>query len=249
MSRRPYNHLFTTVSIGKTKSGKTQYLLRLTGNRFNTKHDMTPFVEFGVKNIDHGNKRITFRLWDTAGKPPELKQKCITYLRGASLFALFVDLSEKNLMNPDVESESIEDLRHYDLSKHFDPIAFDPMTSQPYEEPITPQCFVIFTKNDLVKGPLPSDDELQNIATQAMAAAKVPEEHRIPDQFMLTSALTGENIEETLTAFANALLPLPAPTLSAFVLPKTKESWWDRNFGSSETEDDNPPQYENHFTF
>jgi len=110
---------------------------------------------------------------------------------------------------------------------------------------------VIFTKKDLAKenGIQLSEEQLQNLATQAMVAAQVPKENRIPGQFIVTSAKTGENIEETLPAFANALLPLPAPTLKAFVLPKTEESWWNRNFGNSEKEDVNPPQYENHLTF
>jgi len=239
------NHLFKTVLIGKEKAGKSQYLSRLTENRFKTEHDMTIGVEFGVKDIIHGDKRIRFQLWDTPGNHVYRGRY---YLREASLFALFVDLSETNLINPGVESKSIEELCYHDLSEYFDPI-----------ETITPQCFVIFTKNDLAKenGIQLSEEQLQNLATQAMVAANVPEEHRIPGQFMVTSAKTGENIEETLAAFANALLPLPAPTLKAFVLPKTEESQqadslikiYNSIFSNSEKKDDKPPQHENHFTF
>jgi len=264
MSRTPYqpdyDHLFQTVLIGKEKAGKSKYFLRLTKNRFETEYDMTLGARSGNKRIIHGNKRIKFLLWDTAGNHA-FRKFSISYLRGASLFALFVDLSDKDLMNPEVESVSIWDLHNYDLSKHFDPITLqlNPTTSHPEEkEPIiTPQCFVIFTKKDLVKGPLPSEDELQNLATQAMEAAKVPEENRIPGQFIVTSAKTGENMEETLAAFANALLPLPAATLKAFVLPKTEESQQEDSFSyiynsifsSSKKEDDKPAEHENHFYF
>jgi len=262
MSRPENGYLFKAVSIGKEEAGKSQYLLKLTENRFSTAHDMTIGVEFGSKQIDLGNKSIKFQLWDTSGHGKFIsiiKQ----YFRRASLFALFVDLSEKNLINPDVESDSIQFLHeHIDLSNHFTPIELlkQQFTLIPLEEEtITPQCFVIFTKNDLAKenGIQLSEEQLQNLATQAMEAAQVPKENRIPGQFIVTSAKTGENIEETLPAFANALLPLPAPTLKAFVLPKTEESQqedilikiYNSIFSSSKKEDDKPPQEENHFTF
>jgi len=137
MSRpdQKYDCLFKTTLIGKATSGKTQYLLKLTENRFSTAQDMTIGVEFGSKQIDHDNKRIKFQLWDTAGHRAFIS---ITkqYFREASLFALFVDLSETNLINPDVESQSINYLNELiDLSNHFTPILLGVEGNQ---EAITP---------------------------------------------------------------------------------------------------------------
>ena len=67
-----YDYLFKYVVIGDAGIGKSCLVQRYTENKFNTIHDMTIGVEFGVKTevieMNGIDIKIKSQIWDTAGQ-------------------------------------------------------------------------------------------------------------------------------------------------------------------------------------
>lgn len=63
-----YDYLFKYVVIGDTGIGKSCLVQRYTENKFNTIHDMTIGVEFGVQTEVVDGLKIKTQIWDTAGQ-------------------------------------------------------------------------------------------------------------------------------------------------------------------------------------
>ena len=63
-----YDYLFKYIIIGDTNVGKSNLLIKFTHGMFKEEYQATIGVEFGIKNIDIGNKLYRIQIWDTAGQ-------------------------------------------------------------------------------------------------------------------------------------------------------------------------------------
>ena len=67
-SKEPYDFIFKVIIIGDTGVGKTNMILRFSENNFKENYVATIGVDFKIKTISLGDKRIRLQLWDTAGQ-------------------------------------------------------------------------------------------------------------------------------------------------------------------------------------
>ena len=65
--RTTYDHLMKVIIIGDSSVGKTCLLLRYTENEFCSLHMPTIGIDFKVKIVDVGKKRVKLQVWDSAG--------------------------------------------------------------------------------------------------------------------------------------------------------------------------------------
>lgn len=96
-----FDHLFKVLLIGDSGVGKSSLLLRFTADTFD---DLSPTigVDFKVKMMTLGGKRLKLTIWDTAGQE-RFRTLTSSYYRGAqgiilvyvvSRRATFTDLSD-----------------------------------------------------------------------------------------------------------------------------------------------------------
>ncbi|ELR15604.1 Ras subfamily protein [Acanthamoeba castellanii str. Neff] len=76
--------------------GKSCLLLRFAEGRFEPDMMATMGIDFRLKDIDFGDKRVPFQLWDTAGQD---RYRAITtaYYRGAQGVAIVYDTTSKKM--------------------------------------------------------------------------------------------------------------------------------------------------------
>jgi small GTP-binding protein len=67
-NKEPYDFIFKVIIIGDTGVGKTNMILRFSENNFKENYVATIGVDFKIKTISLGDKRIRLQLWDTAGQ-------------------------------------------------------------------------------------------------------------------------------------------------------------------------------------
>ena len=95
-----YDHLFKLLIVGSAGCGKSSLLLRYSQDEFTDAYNATIGVEFKMRTIDVGGKRIKLQIWDTAGQERFhfLAQQTITssYYRGAMGIILCGDVSQSD---------------------------------------------------------------------------------------------------------------------------------------------------------
>ena len=78
-----YDYMVKLIIIGDSGVGKTNILTRFCENEFKETHVATIGVDFNVKTIQIGDKRLRLQIWDTAGQE-RFKTITETYYRGAA---------------------------------------------------------------------------------------------------------------------------------------------------------------------
>jgi Ras-related protein Rab-18 len=89
-----FDHLFKLLIIGDSSVGKSSILLRFTDDEFDDEHPVTIGVDFKVKTIQLGAKRINLTIWDTAGQE-KFRSLTSSYYRGTQGIILVYDVSSR----------------------------------------------------------------------------------------------------------------------------------------------------------
>ena len=91
---RKYDHLVKLLLIGDSGVGKSCILLRYCDNEFTTSFITTIGIDFKVKTVEVGGKRLKLQIWDTAGQE-RFKTICTAYYRGAQGIFLTYDVTDR----------------------------------------------------------------------------------------------------------------------------------------------------------
>jgi len=92
MAKKSYDILFKLLLIGDSGVGKTCILFRFSDDAFNTTFISTIGIDFKIKTIDLGGKRIKLQIWDTAGQE-RFHTITTSYYRGAMGIILVYDIT------------------------------------------------------------------------------------------------------------------------------------------------------------
>lgn len=87
-----YDVLYRLVLIGDSGVGKTAILLRYSDNMFNASFISTIGIDFRIKTINIGGKRVKLQIWDTAGQE-QFHSVASSYYRNAHGIMLIYDIS------------------------------------------------------------------------------------------------------------------------------------------------------------
>lgn len=87
-----YDHLFKIVLIGDSGVGKSSILLRYLDDKFSENSIPTIGIDFGIKTISIGAKKIKLQIWDTAGQE-KFKSITSSYYRGCDGIILIYDVT------------------------------------------------------------------------------------------------------------------------------------------------------------
>lgn len=90
-----YDHLFKILLIGDAAVGKSSIMLRFTNDTFDDLLPSTIGVDFSVKMMDAGGKRIKMTIWDTAGQE-RFRTLTSSYYRGAQGVMLVYDVARRD---------------------------------------------------------------------------------------------------------------------------------------------------------
>jgi len=92
-SRPSFDCLMKVLLIGDTAVGKSCLLLRFADDRFTSSFVTTIGIDFRIKTIDVGDKRVKVQVWDTAGQE---RFRTITraYYRDAMGILLVYDVTD-----------------------------------------------------------------------------------------------------------------------------------------------------------
>jgi small GTP-binding protein len=84
-----YDYIFKLVIVGESNVGKTALLRRFTDNEFYADHISTIGVDYKIKSVSVGERKIKLELWDTAGQE-RFNAVVENYYRGAKgVFCVF----------------------------------------------------------------------------------------------------------------------------------------------------------------
>ena len=85
------------ILIGNSLAGKTTILLQLLTNNF-AQTDPTVGASYALKEVTVGDRRVVFRVWDTAGQE-QFRSLVPMYLRGSATAMLVVDASSATALD------------------------------------------------------------------------------------------------------------------------------------------------------
>ncbi|CAH8465352.1 unnamed protein product [Schistosoma turkestanicum] len=91
---KQYDYLFKLLLIGDSAVGKTSLLLQFADNQFNHTFIATIGIDFKVRTIELGGKRIKLQIWDTAGQE-RFRTITTAYYRGAMGIMLVYDITNR----------------------------------------------------------------------------------------------------------------------------------------------------------
>ncbi|XP_044470578.1 ras-related protein RABC1-like [Mangifera indica] len=88
-----FDYLFKLLMIGDSGVGKSSLLLSFTSNTF---EDLSPTigVDFKVKYVDVGGKKLKLAIWDTAGQE-RFRTLTSSYYRGAQGIIMVYDVTRR----------------------------------------------------------------------------------------------------------------------------------------------------------
>ena len=81
--KTPEELLSKIIIVGDTGVGKTNVLIRFCENSFKANYIATIGVDFKIKSLQIGGKRLKMQIWDTAGQE-RYRTITQTYYKGAS---------------------------------------------------------------------------------------------------------------------------------------------------------------------
>mmetsp|Transcript_11073 Transcript_11073/g.22070 ORF Transcript_11073/g.22070 Transcript_11073/m.22070 type:complete len:201 (-) Transcript_11073:29-631(-) len=92
--RKKYDHLVKLLLIGDSGVGKSCLLLRFADSTFTSAYITTIGIDFKIKNVEIGGKRVKLQVWDTAGQE---RFRTITkaYYKGAMGILMVYDVSNE----------------------------------------------------------------------------------------------------------------------------------------------------------
>jgi Ras-related protein Rab-18 len=93
-ARSEFDHIFKLLLIGDSGVGKSSLLLRFTTDTFD---DLSPTigVDFKLKLLTLGGKRLKLTIWDTAGQE-RFRTLTSSYYRGAQGIILVYDVTRRD---------------------------------------------------------------------------------------------------------------------------------------------------------
>ncbi|KAI6183809.1 Ras-related protein Rab-3 [Aphelenchoides bicaudatus] len=93
-----FDYMFKLLIIGNSSVGKTSFLFRYADDSFTSAFVSTVGIDFKVKTVFRGDKRVKLQIWDTAGQE---RYRTITtaYYRGAMGFILMYDITNEDSFN------------------------------------------------------------------------------------------------------------------------------------------------------
>merc|ERR1711931_216224 len=93
-----FDYMFKLLIIGNSSVGKTSFLFRYADDSFTSAFVSTVGIDFKVKTVFRGDKRVKLQIWDTAGQE---RYRTITtaYYRGAMGFILMYDITNEESFN------------------------------------------------------------------------------------------------------------------------------------------------------
>lgn len=89
-----YDFLLKALLVGDSGVGKSSILLRFTADEFDDQQLSTIGVDFKVKFIDVGGRRVKLFVWDTAGQE-RFRTLTSSYYRGAQGIVLVYDCTNR----------------------------------------------------------------------------------------------------------------------------------------------------------
>ncbi|XP_069796371.1 ras-related protein Rab-13 [Narcine bancroftii] len=91
---KAYDYLFKLLLIGDSGVGKTCLIIRFADDNFNSTYISTIGIDFKIKTINVGGKKIKLQVWDTAGQE-RFKTITTAYYRGAMGIILVYDITDE----------------------------------------------------------------------------------------------------------------------------------------------------------
>ncbi|KAK0423998.1 hypothetical protein QR680_008451 [Steinernema hermaphroditum] len=92
MARKYYDHLFKVLLIGDTAVGKTSLLQRFADDSFSPSLNSTIGIDFKIKTVLIGGKKVKLQIWDTAGQE-RFDTITTSYYRGSHAILLVYDIT------------------------------------------------------------------------------------------------------------------------------------------------------------
>ncbi|CAA2958331.1 ras-related RABC1 [Olea europaea subsp. europaea] len=86
-----FDYLFKLLLIGDSGVGKSSLLLSFTSDTF---EDLSPTIDFKVKHVAVGGKKLKLAIWDTAGQE-RFRTLTSSYYRGAQGIILVYDVTRR----------------------------------------------------------------------------------------------------------------------------------------------------------
>eukprot|EP00048_Salpingoeca_helianthica_P022354 m.17785 g.17785 ORF g.17785 m.17785 type:complete len:209 (+) comp7208_c1_seq1:69-695(+) len=116
-SNKAYDYLFKLLLIGDSGVGKTCILFRFSDDSFNSTFITTIGIDFKIRTIELGDKKIKLQIWDTAGQE-RFRTITTAYYRGAMGIILVYDITnEKSFDNIKTWIKNIEQHANEDVEK------------------------------------------------------------------------------------------------------------------------------------
>lgn len=116
-SNKAYDYLFKLLLIGDSGVGKTCILFRFSDDSFNPTFITTIGIDFKIRTIELGDKKIKLQIWDTAGQE-RFRTITTAYYRGAMGIILVYDITnEKSFDNIKTWIRNIEQHANEDVEK------------------------------------------------------------------------------------------------------------------------------------
>eukprot|EP00026_Physarum_polycephalum_P013656 Phypoly_transcript_14080.p1 GENE.Phypoly_transcript_14080~~Phypoly_transcript_14080.p1 ORF type:complete len:205 (+),score=28.32 Phypoly_transcript_14080:179-793(+) len=89
-----YDVLLKVLMIGDSDVGKSSILLRFTDDLYNDEQPVTIGVDFKIKMVEIGGKKINLTIWDTAGQE-KFRSLTSSYYRGTQGIILVYDVTRR----------------------------------------------------------------------------------------------------------------------------------------------------------
>lgn len=117
MAKKTYDLLFKLLLIGDSGVGKTCLLFRFSDDAFNTTFISTIGIDFKIKTVELGGKKIKLQIWDTAGQE-RFHTITTSYYRGAMGIMLVYDITNaKTFENISKWLRNIDEHANEDVEK------------------------------------------------------------------------------------------------------------------------------------
>ena len=110
MGEEEYDFIFKVLLLGNSDVGKSSLLLRFVDSVWNESFVPTIGVDFKVKTIEIGDKKVKMQIWDTAGQE-RFRNVVSTYFRGSNGILLIYDITSRDSFK-NLESWLIEIEKH-----------------------------------------------------------------------------------------------------------------------------------------
>lgn len=171
-----YDYLCKMLVIGDSGCGKSSLLTRFSDDEFNTGYASTIGVDFLVRTIDVGAKRVKLQMWDTAGQE-RFRTITTSYYRGAHAVLIVFDVTQE---------DSFRNVKRW-VSE------LETINAGAIGQTAT-QVMLVANKVDLTRQRVVESHRIEELA----------QELHIP--FIETSAKTNLNVQEAFTKIASSFV-------------------------------------------